>query len=1006
MKKFLVFIGTMISLSGYGQELDPYKFTSVVDLYEFPTVGATGNLDAQLPLYTIKTRDFELPLSLNYDQMGNSNVFYIGNQFGDAWVLNAIGTISREIGNERSILATNLTGEIRCGVNDRLSGHFSARRLRIGPYIPDEQYYQSNVNVKYNLTPDHYTFSFMGLNGKFTIYNDNGILKPQLLESSDFAKIEIVQPASWELINTIYIYDKNGYKYKFSSPSNINQNNYHESMYHNQDLYLLNECRLFTYFSGHSLAPTPGGDGTGTQIRAGSLISRQIFSDGKPFWRNLELTEIYDKDNILLVNYEYDSVGVANADHANRWVNGLGLFQSYQKLFVKKINIAGQGTITFNNALASNNSNVVNSYTNSIDIKDLKNNLIKTITFDFVNKEIHNIPYVKDYKDESYGLSFQKRLLTGVKEYNNTGQSFLHTTIDYKDPYLNNINNTNVVIDRYGFLTKVGYCQHHLSAKDYRANTFMLQKIKYPTGGAVVYEFEPNTFSHSMGITNYQDHNYDNHVYQSLPLTQLSDGVTFNANEGDRIFVLNKSTSTSLLLYKTIGTNQLIKNGFNNKEGLRFLTGEDCKHLLPNLVLPASDDGKYTFKYSSGYTSAANIVVYKLNYNSTNYNFRYAEGNRIAKTAYFKDNVTKTILNTPTGEVSAEKVVTFDYSDPAQTNTSSGRVRLSYVNDLQLRPFSVLYGEVITNIRGIGKHYSKYNFPTNFWEESIRTDVTKSKLYNVSNQLVSETNYDYSYGIPPVNMTAFTDQPKPFISSLLVNIKNYEGASFTSATSSSVFDSNRRQVVSQITEDNLGKVNKTEFDYDVKGNKIVNTNVRNYVDNSLTDQMLNTYDVAGNLTKTEFKTPDMSVYEQTGMVAPIYFNGLLRGYTQLDGRPVTLVYGYSNTKLVAKMINVDPLIYYNNSSYLFIRSNISSHSNQSGLTYNETNLKSTLNSLRTTFPNALITTYTYKPMVGVSSVTDENGKTTTYEYDTFNRLATVKDYLGNILKEYQYNFTN
>jgi len=74
--------------------------------------------------------------------------------------------------------------------------------------------------------------------------------------------------------------------------------------------------------------------------------------------------------------------------------------------------------------------------------------------------------------------------------------------------------------------------------------------------------------------------------------------------------------------------------------------------------------------------------------------------------------------------------------------------------------------------------------------------------------------------------------------------------------------------------------------------------------------------------------------------------------------------------------------------------------------YSEANLKTTLNGLRTTFPNAFVTTYTYKPMVGISSITDENGKTATFEYDTFNRLSTVKDHIGNILKEYQYNITN
>lgn len=999
MKRILLLTVLTLSLFGYGQEINPYRFTSVVDLYEFPTVGATGNLDAQLPLYSINTRGFELPLSLGYDQMGNSNVFYIGNQFGDAWVLNAIGTISREIGDARTVSQGSVTGAVMCG--DMHHTPFTAKKFMIGPYVPDELYYQNNSSTKYRFSPDHYTFSFMGLSGKFTIYNDNGVLKPQLLESSDFAKIEVVQPASYELISTIYIYDKNGYKYKFSSPSNINQNNYFETVSLTSPLSVPMGCH-FTIEVNHTPALVPNDE----LLLKDFVISRQIFTDGKPFWRNLELTEIYDKDNVLLVSYEYDTVGMSNADSGNRWVNGLGLNQTSQKLFLKKINIINQGNIIFNNVLGTNQSNVVNSYTSSIEIKDLKDNLIKKFTLDFVKHKVDNLTYIKDNQDGSSGLVFEKRLLTGIKEYNNnTPQNFLHTTVDYKDA--SSINNTTAVIDRYGFLTRIGYCPLHISLNDYRANAFMLQKIKYPTGGSVVYEFEPNTFSHSMGILDFKDHNYDNHVYQSLPLTQLTDGVTFNANEGDKIFVLNKSNSTSLLLYKTIGTNQLIKSGFVNKDGPRFLTNASCKHLLSNVVLPASDNGKYTFKYSSGYTSASNIEVYRLNYNSTYYNFRYAEGNRIAKTAYFKDNVLKTILNTPTGEASAEKVITFDYSDLIEANTSSGRVRLTHVNDLQLRPFNVIYNEVTTNLRGIGKQYTKYDFAYNAtWDESIRTDIKESKLYGLSDQLFLENNYSYTYGIEPYHFTAGTDFAKPFILSSSVNTKNYEGASFTASVNSTVFDSTKRQIVSQTTEDNLGKVIKSEFDYDVKNNKIVNTQQRNYIDNNLTEQLLNTYGTTGDFIKTEFKTPEMSAYEKVGNENNKYIGGLLRGYIQPDGTPVTLVYGYLDTQVIAKMVNVDANVYYDSPSYQTIRSNLDMYSTQWHSNYSEANLKAVLNTLRTTFPNALVTTYTYKPMVGVSSVTDENGKTTTYEYDTFNRLATVKDYLGNILKEYHYNFTN
>lgn len=76
-------------------------------------------------------------------------------------------------------------------------------------------------------------------------------------------------------------------------------------------------------------------------------------------------------------------------------------------------------------------------------------------------------------------------------------------------------------------------------------------------------------------------------------------------------------------------------------------------------------------------------------------------------------------------------------------------------------------------------------------------------------------------------------------------------------------------------------------------------------------------------------------------------------------------------------------------------------------TISEANL-SAINALRTNsaFANAMITTYTYKPLVGVTSITDPRGYTTTYHYDNFNRLEFVKDAAGNILERTQYHYQN
>ncbi|MBV5342330.1 hypothetical protein JZU68_01495 [bacterium] len=72
-------------------------------------------------------------------------------------------------------------------------------------------------------------------------------------------------------------------------------------------------------------------------------------------------------------------------------------------------------------------------------------------------------------------------------------------------------------------------------------------------------------------------------------------------------------------------------------------------------------------------------------------------------------------------------------------------------------------------------------------------------------------------------------------------------------------------------------------------------------------------------------------------------------------------------------------------------------------------LNSLFGGLRNGLPNALITTYTYKPMVGMTSATDPRGVTTYYEYDDFNRLKQtyiIENGEKKILQKYDYHYTN
>jgi len=73
---------------------------------------------------------------------------------------------------------------------------------------------------------------------------------------------------------------------------------------------------------------------------------------------------------------------------------------------------------------------------------------------------------------------------------------------------------------------------------------------------------------------------------------------------------------------------------------------------------------------------------------------------------------------------------------------------------------------------------------------------------------------------------------------------------------------------------------------------------------------------------------------------------------------------------------------------------------------NEGALRLALANLRNSLSDALVTTYTYDPLIGVTSMTDPKGYTIYYEYDAFNRLKQVKDQYGKILSANEYHYKN
>ncbi|MBQ4822478.1 RHS repeat domain-containing protein [Aquimarina sp. MMG016] len=136
-----------------------------------------------------------------------------------------------------------------------------------------------------------------------------------------------------------------------------------------------------------------------------------------------------------------------------------------------------------------------------------------------------------------------------------------------------------------------------------------------------------------------------------------------------------------------------------------------------------------------------------------------------------------------------------------------------------------------------------------------------------------------------------------------------------------------------------------------------------------------------------------------------YQNGNIKEVFRENGTHSLYIWGYRNTLPIAKVENAT---YDQVASYV---ANLKTKSNADndrthGDLGNEGKLRKDLDALRTNLPDAMISTYTYDPLIGVTSMTDPRGYTTYYEYDEFNRLKFVKDADGNLISENKYNYTD
>ncbi|MGO4291295.1 DUF5977 domain-containing protein [Chitinophaga sp. RAB17] len=127
-------------------------------------------------------------------------------------------------------------------------------------------------------------------------------------------------------------------------------------------------------------------------------------------------------------------------------------------------------------------------------------------------------------------------------------------------------------------------------------------------------------------------------------------------------------------------------------------------------------------------------------------------------------------------------------------------------------------------------------------------------------------------------------------------------------------------------------------------------------------------------------------------------NGNILEQQAQNGVRETYLWGYNGQYPVAKILGAD----YTTISGLVNQTVLTDSSG----TYSGIQIRDELNKLRTA-PNAknyFVNTYTYKPLVGMTSQTDPLNRSSFFEYDSSSRLKTVRDNENQIVKMYDFAY--
>lgn len=972
----LLLIFSIMPVVGYSQWVDPEDgvvveptaaMSKFVRYGNTPVSLYTGSIDVSIPIYTYEDYEFNIPISLKYVFSGQKTNDPTGS-VGLGWVLNAGGCITRQI--------NNLPDEAMMKGDNSVYGFYDM--YRYGWSVPNIQsstyqlwdtsgYFYPMGRENVEAEPDIFSFNFMGHSGKFMFWGNNQIV---VFETSSPKGNYIIEPTvAYERITGITIKTKDGYTYKFDGSENLNT---------------ANDISSYDYKAG-----------TWLEKYNEPQVMWPLVSVSAPSGRTLTLE--YEKpdeyvDNARPMSYLIeDKINPENPDRELKWAHFACLNEQKQKsLYLRKITLSDIFSIDFNYSAMRIRESCYDRYRNlkkmiterllkSVIVNNLSTHTsLKTINFDYNEGRPNPVAFLSEVRISdigSYDFNYWNEAEDNQTPYKGTfgvdhwgyNNGRVQNRCDDYFPRTSLVDNKETVTTAQ----RDPDFKHSLCGA--------LRSIVYPSHGKTEFIYEPNDYSAAViksGLNSgkpYLDFYRRNMIAGGIRIKQIID-YDYNFQGGVWEDTLRIRTYSYVDLFgKSSGI--LLRSPRYRTSQIQSTTTPD-PYPVEQRFIAAADileciDTDHHIEYTS-VTETYRDGSY-CRYNYTNYNDhddRLVFDYRSPTTDWAPGGI---VVNDPQP---------FFYMRPGSRKASRGKLQSKILCCAKSTPDSAdvpSYMEVY-DYNTILNGYWRIRLTRYYWyqqdvitESCLMNSCRKYNYFDDGKCLAMTTEYHYDY------RTDYITGLKIYDKSGKCTKQNIAYAS-GSYVADSPFPAN---IHTQVLMPGEREYKTSEIKkYEYFGIKVTPT--------LEIPRLTNVWTTCLDKPKTypsDTNQENDLILERTLVPSVSRFNQI----ADRAGNVTSYLYGGNGCNLLAVVQNVayyDVLSILGNPYYL-----------------DDYRLTIAQEAALRNIPKAMVTTYSYLPLIGLASVTDPSGNTQTYSYDDCRRLSEIYSN-DHIEKEFKYQIYN